>query len=94
MPKARDKVMVTTFADFRRKDCLWIFLKISMYVHTGAAPVAQRQGDQIGLIFAQWAIVFFGQCFENYRSSANFLATLFHGASYVLILTIQWLGFN
>jgi hypothetical protein len=28
-------------------------------------------------------IVYSGQCFENYRSSENFGATLFHGASYV-----------
>jgi hypothetical protein len=44
------------------------------------------QGDQIG------RIVFFGQCFENYRSSANFWTTLLHGASYVLILTKTMVG--
>jgi hypothetical protein len=26
------------------------------------------QGDQIGRIFAQWVIVYFGQLLENYRS--------------------------
>jgi hypothetical protein len=31
-----------------------------------------RQGNQIGQIFANWEIVHFGQCFEKYRSSANF----------------------
>jgi hypothetical protein len=30
------------------------------------------QGDQIGRIFAQWAIVHFGQFFENYTSSPHF----------------------
>jgi hypothetical protein len=45
------------------------------------------KGDQIGRIYAQWAIVYFGQCFENYWSGANFWATLFHGTSYVLIMT-------
>jgi hypothetical protein len=34
-----------------------------------------RQGDQIGRIFAQWAIVYYGQFFENYRSSRHFCAT-------------------
>jgi hypothetical protein len=36
-----------------------------------------NQGDQIGRIFAHWAIVFFGQIFENCRSSANSLAMYF-----------------
>jgi hypothetical protein len=30
------------------------------------------QGDRIGRVFAQWAIVYFGQLFENYRSSTLF----------------------
>jgi hypothetical protein len=45
------------------------------------------QGDQIGRIFAQWAIVYFGQWFENYIQSANFWATFFRDISYVLIFT-------
>jgi hypothetical protein len=44
-----------------------------------------EQGDQIGRIFALWAIVFFGQFFENFISSPNFWVTVFHGKSYVLI---------
>jgi hypothetical protein len=32
-----------------------------------------RQGDQIGRIFAHWAIVVFGQFLVNYRSSPHFL---------------------
>jgi hypothetical protein len=32
------------------------------------------QGDQIGIIFAHCAIVYFGQLFENYSSSLDFLA--------------------
>jgi hypothetical protein len=50
------------------------------------------QGDQIGQIFAQWGIVYFGQWFENYRRSAHFWATFFHGTSCVLILTKNGLG--
>jgi hypothetical protein len=33
-----------------------------------------NQGDQIGRIFAHWALVVFGQLFENYRSSPYFWA--------------------
>jgi hypothetical protein len=33
-----------------------------------------HQGDQIGRISIRWAIVY-GQCFEIYRSSPNFLVT-------------------
>jgi hypothetical protein len=32
---------------------------------------ASGQGDKIGRIFAYWAFVFFGQCFENYVSSSH-----------------------
>jgi hypothetical protein len=39
----------------------------------------------MGRIFAYGAITYFGQGFENYRSSANFLAIFFHGPSYVFI---------
>jgi hypothetical protein len=39
--------------------------------------LTRKQGDQIGRIFAQWAIAYFGQWFENYRSSAYFWATFF-----------------
>jgi hypothetical protein len=51
------------------------------------------QGDQVGRIFAYWVIVNFVQCFENYRSSTNDLATFFHGASDVIIFTKTWLGY-
>jgi hypothetical protein len=47
--------------------------------------VENGQGDQIGQIFAKWAIVYFGQFFFNYEGSRHFFATLFHGKSYVLI---------
>jgi hypothetical protein len=33
-----------------------------------------KQGDQIGRIFAHWAIVSFGQFFENYKNP-NFKTT-------------------
>jgi hypothetical protein len=35
------------------------------------SEVACGQGDQIGRIFAYWAIAFFGRFFEIYSSSAN-----------------------
>jgi hypothetical protein len=37
---------------------------------------AARQGDQIWRIFAQWAIVCFGQFLKNDRNSPQFWATL------------------
>jgi hypothetical protein len=45
--------------------------------------VNSKQGDQSGRIFTQWTIVLFGQFIENYRSSANSLATFFQSTSYV-----------
>jgi hypothetical protein len=33
------------------------------------------QGDQIGRIFAQWAIIYYGQFLENYRCSPHFWVT-------------------
>jgi hypothetical protein len=45
--------------------------------------VGGHQGDRIGRIFTQWAITFFVQFSENYRSSSHFWAPLFHA----LILT-------
>jgi hypothetical protein len=46
-----------------------------------------KQGGQIWLVFADWAVLFFGQFFENYRRSPNFWSTFFHGRSYELIFT-------
>jgi hypothetical protein len=46
-----------------------------------------EQGDQIGRIFADWAIVYFVYFFEKYISSQNLCATFFHFQSYVLIVT-------
>jgi hypothetical protein len=40
------------------------------------------QGDQIGRILAYWAIVFFGQSFENHRSSLNVLAIFSKASGY------------
>jgi hypothetical protein len=37
----------------------------------------EKQGDQIGLIFAHWVIVYFGYSFENLKSSPYFWATTF-----------------
>jgi hypothetical protein len=44
-----------------------------------------NQGDQIGRIFAHWAIVFFGHILENSRSGTNSLASFCHETKYVLI---------
>jgi hypothetical protein len=35
--------------------------------------------------------VYLGQWFENYRSSAHFWATFFHGTSYVLIVAKSYI---
>jgi hypothetical protein len=52
-----------------------------------------RQGDQIGRIFAQCAIIYFAQIDKNYRSSPKFCATFFPSVEYVLILTKYALGY-
>jgi hypothetical protein len=39
-----------------------------------------------------WAIVYFGQCFENYGSNVNFLPTFLRGISCPFILTNHCLG--
>jgi hypothetical protein len=39
-----------------------------------------------------WAIVYFGQCFNNEMDGTHFLATCFHGTSYVLVLEKKLLG--
>jgi hypothetical protein len=50
-----------------------------------------EQGDQIGRIFAQRATDTFGQLFEKYLSSTNFLTTFSYFFSYDLILTkLSW----
>jgi hypothetical protein len=38
-----------------------------------------KQGDQIGRIFACWAIIFLVQFFKNYRSNPNFWAAILSG---------------
>jgi hypothetical protein len=56
-------------------------------------PLLPWQGDQIGRICAYWAYVYYGQFFDNYRSSANFWA-FFHGTNYTSILAkIGWATF-
>jgi hypothetical protein len=52
-----------------------------------------RQGDQIGRIFAYLPIVYLGQGFENYRNSANFVATFSGGKGFVLVFTKIVLGY-
>jgi hypothetical protein len=52
-----------------------------------------RQGDQIGLIFASLAMVYFGQPFENDKIGLNFGATFFCCKSYAQIDTKNGLGY-
>jgi hypothetical protein len=55
--------------------------------------VASRQGDQIGPIFTSLLIVYFGQIFENYKTSkTNFGAAFYNGKSYTKIWTKKALG--
>jgi hypothetical protein len=49
--------------------------------------VALNQCDQIGGIFAQWAIGYYEKVFENYISSHILWATIFDFKSFGLILT-------
>jgi hypothetical protein len=53
----------------------------------GPTEAIQKQGDQIGRIFAQWAIVYFGQFLSNFRYSPIFMGSVFQSIDYVLILT-------
>jgi hypothetical protein len=46
-----------------------------------------HQGDQMRRIFAQCAIVYFGQLFKNYTCSPKVWAALFQRIDYVLIST-------
>jgi hypothetical protein len=48
-------------------DIVWLKTDYTLLVYT--------QGDQIGRIFAQWIIVYFGHWFETSRRSAHFWAT-------------------
>jgi hypothetical protein len=47
---------------------------------TGNEPLLGlvRRVTRLGEFLAQWVIVYFGQLFENYKSSPQFWATLFH----------------
>jgi hypothetical protein len=51
------------------------------------ATMGVRQGDQIGRIFANLAIVYKGQLSKIYKSSPKILATSSAEKSYVVILT-------
>jgi hypothetical protein len=50
------------------------------------------QGDQIGLIFAQWAIVYFRQFWENYINYPHFWYNFFLSICRKLILAEKGLG--
>jgi hypothetical protein len=51
------------------------------------------QGDQIGRIFAQGAIVFFGQFLQEQKSGPNFRAAFLYHKSCVSILQKMGLGY-
>jgi hypothetical protein len=70
---------------FKPNSCV----EISVYMIYRIGP---SQCDQIGRIFAHWAIVYFGHSFENYKSSAHFWTSFVRGTSYVYISTNNWLG--
>jgi hypothetical protein len=53
--------------DFGNASPAWELRSVSLWR-------ANEQGEQIGPIFACWAIVCFGQSFENVKSSQNVLA--------------------
>jgi hypothetical protein len=53
-----------------------------------------HQGDQIGRIFTQWVIVYFGQFLVNYKNSPDLCATFPLSIDNVLILTKIVLGFT
>jgi hypothetical protein len=45
--------------------------RITRYLPECIQRSIQIQGDQIGRIFTHWAIVYFGQFFETYKSSLS-----------------------
>jgi hypothetical protein len=57
------------------------------------ATLSSLQGDQIGRIFAPWVIVYFGQFFENYRSSPHFWST-FSTVKVMNWYCQKWLGLH
>jgi hypothetical protein len=61
----------------------------SLFRHFVKGTAEQGDFSTIGRIFDDWAIVFSGQFFENYKSSTNSWATFFNCtyAMYYLILT-------
>jgi hypothetical protein len=54
----------------------------------------RQQGDQIGRVFAPWAIVYFGEFLENHRSSQKLRATFFQCKNNVSILTKKSVGLH
>jgi hypothetical protein len=77
-----------SFAQQQCSDRKWLRVGLQTLVSRHSEQgLWQEQGDQIGRIFANWAIIFFGHFTENYRSSANSTGTFYHTASYVLIWT-------
>jgi hypothetical protein len=46
-----------------------------------------EQGDQIGRIFAQWVVVFFGQLLKIYKNSPQFWSTFYQSKDDLFIFT-------
>jgi hypothetical protein len=70
-----------------------MYLKTWTFTHVNFETQGYIQGDQIGRIFALWAIVYCGHFFENNRISTSFCATFFLIKDYVLITTKNALGY-
>jgi hypothetical protein len=54
---------------------------------------AKEQGDQIGRIFANWAIVYFGQLYENFRISPHF-GPFFFSVKLYIDFDQKWVGLH
>jgi hypothetical protein len=52
-----------------------------------------NQGDKIWRIFAYWAILFFEQFFDYYKSSQKNLYEFYYGKSYESLLAKNGLGY-
>jgi hypothetical protein len=48
----------------------------------------KKQGDRIGRFFAHWVIVYFGQCFENYRTCTILWASIWATISRTHLVTL------
>jgi hypothetical protein len=75
---------MTKFFSF---SCAYKVQQPLLHGRLASATRAERQGDQIGRIFAFWAVATLGSFFNISEIAQIFWATVFHRASYELILT-------